>query len=102
MQTAPELEAYFPPAMLEETPWDILLALHSDPTRGISLERLAPAVSVHPAIAHTWLSWLEERKLVTGLQNTVTGEIRALLTDGGRELLDRYLSATIDLHARTH
>lgn len=100
MHRDPELEACVPPAMLEETPWDILLALHAD--QDLSLERLAPVVSVRPAVVGNWLSWLEHRNLVTGTQDELTGEVRAILTGGGRELLDRYLSASIDLQARTH
>jgi predicted AAA+ superfamily ATPase len=88
--------------MLEETGWDILLALLSDPAGKLNLEKLASLVSVRPITLGSWLSWLEDRRLLAGVVDEVTGEVRAMLTTGGRLLLDRYLSATIELEARTH
>jgi len=92
--------ATLPPAMVEETAWDILLAIY--PNNGLSLEKLAPVASVNPIVIGGWLDWLEGRALITGTRDGLTGEVRAALTPGGRELLDRYLSASIDLEARTH
>jgi DNA-binding transcriptional ArsR family regulator len=91
-----------PPAMLEETGWDILLALHSDPQSELSLKKLGAIVSVPQLVMDEWLSWLEDRRLVAGARDRRSGELRAVLTPGGRELLDRYLSAATDLQARTH
>jgi hypothetical protein len=89
----------FPPAMVEETAWDILLALRSDRRFGLRLDKLAALVSVHEELLNRWLSLLEDRQLVTG---HTTGEVRAVLTPSGRELLDQYLSAATDLQAGTH
>ena len=99
--STPIAVALLPPASLEETGWDILLALHADPRGELGLEKLASLVSVSGIVLGQWLSWLEDRGLVSGERDEPTGEIRAVLTRGGRELLDRYLSAAIDLQART-
>ena len=91
-----------PPTMVDETGWDILLALHSDRRGSLGLERLGALVSVHRMVMGQWLSRLEDRRLVGGAKDERTGELRVVLTSGGRELLDRYLSATMDLQAQTH
>lgn len=89
--------ALLPPATVEETGWDILLVLHSDPHCELSLEKLAAIVSVPPRTLNEWLTGLEECQLISGVTNEVTREVRAALTDNGRALLDRYLSAANDL-----
>jgi hypothetical protein len=99
---APAAAASLPPAMVEETGWDILLALHSDPAGELGLDKLGAIISVPQMAMGEWLSWLEDRRLVAGASDGRTGELRAVLTPGGRELLDRYLSAASDLQARTH
>ena len=98
----PLAATFLPPAMLEETGWDILLALHSGPRVGLILEKLASLVSVHRIVVDQWLSWLEDRRLVGGARDQLTGELRAVLTPSGRELLDRYLSAAMALQAHTN
>ena len=92
---------FLPPAMVEETSWDILLALR-DRRRGLSLDKLAPLASVSGTIMDRWLAGLEQRRLIAGAKDSLTGELRAVLTSAGRELLDRYLSATNDLQFGTH
>lgn len=94
--------AFLPPPILVETGWDILIALRSEQRNGLSVEKLAPLVSVHRMVLGQWLSWLEDRRLVTGARDELTGELRVVLTPGGRDLLDRYLSAAMDLQAQTH
>ena len=91
-----------PPAMVEETGWDILLALHSDRYSCLGLPRLASIVSVHPAVVDRWLDALEERELITGARHPSTDELLAVLTEKGRELLDRYFSATNELQVGAH
>jgi DNA-binding MarR family transcriptional regulator len=91
-----------PPAMIAETPWDILLALYSDNRCDLSLARLAALVSIAPPLLHQWLAGLEQRQLISGATNRSTGELRAVLTVAGRDLLDRYLSATSMLQVGTH
>ena len=93
--------AVLPPPTIEETGWDILLALYSDPHRELSLEKLGSLVSVHRMIMGRWLSKLEDRHLVTGSKDKFTGELRAILTPDGRDLLARYLSAVSELEAGT-
>ena len=88
-----------PPATVEETAWDILLALRSDEHCALSLEKLASLASVPMRSLVQWLATLEERELIAGLSNEVTGEVRAVLTGTGRALLDRYLSATNELQS---
>jgi DNA-binding MarR family transcriptional regulator len=83
-----------PPAMVEETGWDILLALHSDRHCCLRLPALASIVSVRPAVVDRWLGALEERELITGARHPSTDELLAVLTEKGRKLLDRYFSAT--------
>jgi hypothetical protein len=90
-----------PPGTIGETGWDILLALHSDPASKLTVEKLGAIASVQPLVLGEWLLWLEDRRLVAGARDRRTGEIRAVLTSGGRELLDRYLSATADLRKKT-
>lgn len=89
--------AMMPPAMIEESAWDILLALHSDRRCDLSLAKLASLVSVTPSALNRWLSALEDRKFITGAKHNYTGELRAILTPPARQLLDRYLSASSDL-----
>ena len=91
-----------PPATVEETGWDILLALHSDRHCRINLRKLASIVSVPDAVIDGWLGALEERELTIGVRHQSTGELLAVLTDKGRELLDRYFSATNDLQVGAH
>jgi DNA-binding MarR family transcriptional regulator len=98
----PTAAAFLPPPTVEETSWDILLALHSDRRTDLNLGKLAARISVHPAIAGHWLGLLEDRGLVAEAKDPMTGDPRAVLTSAGRELLDRYLAATSDLDARTH
>jgi DNA-binding MarR family transcriptional regulator len=95
----PVAAAFLPPATVEETAWDILLALHSDHSCELSLHKLAGVVSAPKGIIDRWLAWLEQQQLTTGIKHKYTGEIRAVLTDTGRELLDSYLSATSTLQA---
>ena len=89
--------AILPPAIMEETPWDILLALHSDRRCDLSLPKLASLVSVTPSALNRWLAALEDRQFITGAKHSLTGELRAVLTPPARQLLDRYLSASSDL-----
>ena len=98
----PTAAVFLPPPGVEETGWDILLALHLDRRTEFSLGKLASLVSVHRRTIDHWLSWLNDRGLVAAVNHLTTGQPRAVLTSAGRELLDRYLSATSDLDARTH
>ncbi len=93
--------ALLPPAMIEETDWDILLALHSDRRCELTLSKLASLTSVPCDRLNQHLAALEQNKLITGAQHQFTGELRALLTSAGRAALDRYLSAATDLHVGT-
>lgn len=89
--------AILPPSTVNETAWDILLALYYEARCEVSLEKLAVMVSVPARKLHEWLAMLEERELISGVSNEVTNEVRAVLSSRGRTLLDRYLSATSDL-----
>ena len=91
-----------PPATLEETGWDILLALHSDGFGDLTLRKLASVVSVPDAVMNRWLVTLEQRELITAAQHRSTGELLAMLTGKGRELLDRYFSVIRDLQVGAH
>ena len=99
---SPTAAVSLPPAMVRETGWDILLVLHSDPRCEVSLNKLASLASVPETVMNRWLAGLEQRQLITGAKNSVTGELRAVLTGAGRELLDKYLSATSNLQVGTH
>ena len=94
--------ASLPPALIEETAWDILLALYSEDGSEFSLDKLGWVVSVPRPVLNKWLSLLEERRLVTGTRHGIEQELRALLTPAGRDLIDRYLSVTSVLRVRTH
>jgi hypothetical protein len=98
----PSAAASLPPALVEETGWDILLALHSDRGCDLSLAKLASLVSASEMVMGRWLAALENRRLIAGVTDSVSGQVRALLTSAGRELLDRYLSATTDLQVSAH
>ena len=98
----PTAAVFLPPPSVEETGWDILLALHSDRRSDLSLDKLASLVSAHRRTMDQWLGWLNDRGLVAAVNHLTTGQPRAVLTSAGRELLDRYLSATSDLDAWTH
>ena len=86
-----------PPASLEETGWDILLALHRDRRTELTLQKLACVVSAHEPVITSWLSSLERRELIRGAHHRSTGELLATLTSKGRDLLDRYFTAASDL-----
>ena len=94
--------AFLPPALVEETPWDILLALHSDEGGKLSLEKLASVISVPQPILNQWLALLEERQLITGAKHGVAQDLRAVMTPAGHELLDRYLCVTSNLQIDRH
>ena len=67
--------------MIEETAWDILLALHSDRRCELSLAKLASLVSVTPAgIEPVARRRSNSGKLITGAKHSSTGELRAILT----------------------
>lgn len=91
-----------PPATIEETAWDILLALHSDRSCELSLRKLASLASVPEIAMNGWLATLEESELITGARGASTGDLLAVLTCKGRELLDRYFQATNDLQVGAH
>jgi len=61
---SPAAAASLPPAMVEETGWDILLALYSEPRLHMNIEKLAALTSVPRVVLGEWLGWLEERRLV--------------------------------------
>jgi DNA-binding HxlR family transcriptional regulator len=98
----PSAAVLLPPALVDETGWDILLALHSDRGGLLRLDKLAAVVSASRDVMSQWLSALEEQHLITGDVNPVTSELRAKLTEVGRELLDRYLTVASDLQVATH
>ena len=91
-----------PPATLDETGWDILLALHRDRHCDLTLQKLGFVVSAREPAMLRWLATLEQRGLITGANHRATGELLAMLTQKGRELLDRYFSATADLQVGAH
>ena len=91
-----------PPPLIEETAWDILLALHSDERCNLSLGQLGSVVSVPQATLKQWLAILERQGLITGAKCDVTQELRAVLRSAGREMLDRYLSVTSVLQIGAH
>jgi hypothetical protein len=89
--------ACIPPALVDETAWDILLALHSDQECALNVDKLASLVSVPLPVLTNRLALLEARQLITGALFGLAQELRAVLTGAGRELIDRYLSVTSDL-----
>ena len=89
--------ATLPPVLVDETAWDILLALHSDQHCALNVDKLASLVSVPLPALTKWLAVLETRQLITGTLAGLAQELCAVLTGAGRELIDRYLSATSDL-----
>jgi len=91
-----------PPATLEEAGWDILLALHRDRYCDLTLQKLASVVSLREVEMLRWLASLEQSGLISGVKHRATGELRAMLTAKGRNLLDRYFSATSDLQVGAH
>jgi hypothetical protein len=96
------LLASVPPAAVEETAWDILLALHMDRRQELGLVQLSSRASVSKTVLDSWLATLEERALITGVPHRWTGELIAALTARGRTLLDDYFSATGHLQASAH
>jgi hypothetical protein len=91
--------ASLPPAVIDEAGWDILLALCAGERRGQSVEKLGPMVSLSRMTLGRWLSDLEDRRLIIAARDEVTGELLAVLTREGRELLDGYFSAISVFHA---
>ena len=99
---SPTAIAFLPPAAIQETAWDILLALHSDGGSKLGLDKLAGVVSVEISVLNQWLAMLERRQLIAAKKQGSMQEARAVLTPSGRELIDRYLSVTIDLQFAAH
>lgn len=93
---------FLPPPTVEEAAWDILLALGSDDRCELTLDKLARLTSLPAAALTERLALLEGRRLITGVKNEVTNEVRAVLTNAARKLLDRYFSATSDLQVSAH
>lgn len=98
----PGAATLLPPPTVEETAWDILLALYSDQGCELKLDKLARLVSVSPSALYRWLELLERRQLVASARHMVSRELGAVLTPAGRGLLDRYLTAAADLQAGAH
>jgi DNA-binding transcriptional ArsR family regulator len=92
--------ASLPPAMIGETGWDVLLALSMEEQSGLSLDRLAPLVSVSGSVLGQWLDWLEDRELVASGRRRFTHEIGVIITRAGRELVENYLLAASGLQGR--
>lgn len=90
-----------PPTSVGEAAWDILLALHADQGRELSLAQLSAIASVPMGALESRLSDLEERQLVADAEHRRTGELAVTLTARGRDLLDCYLS-TSDLQVGAH
>lgn len=99
---SPTAATFLPPATIEETAWDILLALHSDGSCGLGLDRLSRLVSVPKPVVDRWLALLEQRGLITGAMHGPTDDVRAVLTPAARELLDSYWSAARGLQVGAH
>lgn len=95
----PSAAIFLPPPTVEETAWDILMALHSDRGCELKLDKLARLVSVSPSALYRWLERLERRQLVASARHRFSGDLGAVLTPAGRESLDRYLSAATELQA---
>lgn len=89
---------FVPPAMFGEAAWDCLLALHANDRPQLTLDQLARLTSLPAPTLHHRLVELERRQLVAG-EMYPDGEVRAVLTRSGRELLETYLSATSRLQA---
>jgi len=85
--------ALLPPALIDETGWDVLLALHSDRGGQLGLEKLAAIASIHRMKLGYWLDWLESHHFVAAANDKYSGELRAILTGEGRNMIDDYLSA---------
>lgn len=90
---------YLPPAMFGEAAWDCLLALHADSRRELSLDRLARLASLSLQSLQRCLVALEREQMVSG-ELLGNGEVRAVLTADGRDLLELYLAATHGLQRR--
>lgn len=99
---SPSATTCLPPATIEETAWDILLALHSDERGELGLDKLARVASVSESVLDRWLVLLEQRKLIAWARHGCTDELRSVLTVAARELLDRYWSATTGLKVGAH
>ncbi|MDB5673612.1 MAG: hypothetical protein JWM65_594, partial [Sphingomonas bacterium] len=99
--TSPLLTSVLP-ATVEETAWDILLALHADRRQELSLAQLSSRASVSKTVLDMWLANLEERDFITGALHRWTGELIAALTARGRNLLDQYLSVSANLRVGAH
>ncbi|MDT7531458.1 hypothetical protein OVY29_22635 [Sphingopyxis sp. SE2] len=91
---------FVPPAMFDEPAWDCLLALHADARHELNLDQLAWLISVPAPSLQRCLVNLERQRFVIGEQDERNGELRAVLTRSGRDLLERYLSATSALQFR--
>lgn len=94
--------ASLPPALVDETAWDILLALHAKDDGSLSLTKLGSIVSVPQPALNQWLALLQDRELLTGARYGEAQEARAVLTSAGLQLLDCYLSVTSALQIGAH
>ena len=87
----------FPPPMIGEVAWDILLALAAERHGALGLDRLACLVSARSISMSGSLRDLEERRLISFRTQFAGGQPQPALTRDGRELLDNYLTAASDL-----
>jgi DNA-binding MarR family transcriptional regulator len=55
---------YFPRALFDEAPWQLLLALYVSDTRRLSSDALSNSVLESPATASRWIDYLETEGLV--------------------------------------
>ena len=87
----------FSPAMFAAPSADVLLALFAHERDGLSLGKLAAMCSALPLKFTEQLADLEDRSLITGHSDPTRGEVRAIFTADGRELVRRHLSASSEL-----
>lgn len=92
----------FDPGMFGEPAWDMLLDLYVRETSGASatMKQLEAGSGVTSSTAVRWFQYLESDGLVTRHgPPPAGGTVFVELTDRGRQALDRYLTAILDINA---
>lgn len=92
----------FDPGMFGEPGWDMLLDLYVRETSGSSssVEQLEAGSGATSSTAARWFQYLESDGLVTRHRQPANGgTVFVELTDRGRQALDRYLTAILDINA---
>jgi DNA-binding MarR family transcriptional regulator len=93
---------YFPRALFDEIPWEMLLVLYGTETSRLSSDSLCHSVLAQPTTGNRWIDYLASADLVTRhVEPSDRSRSIVELAPKGLELLERYLSDRLEREAQT-